>query len=121
MSEKVTNLSEYIAENFGANASYVEGLLNRYTSDPNSVDESWRTFFGDLMAGNASSERGNGQATADSEPQTITAKVEEKQVEITAKKPTTGDLPEAHRVKGESLGVQFQGRYSLGGHDQFLV
>ncbi|CAN5259665.1 multifunctional oxoglutarate decarboxylase/oxoglutarate dehydrogenase thiamine pyrophosphate-binding subunit/dihydrolipoyllysine-residue succinyltransferase subunit [soil metagenome] len=49
MSEKVTNLSEYIAENFGANASYVEGLLSRYRSDPNLVDESWRTFFGDLL------------------------------------------------------------------------
>ena len=38
MNEKVTNLSQYIAENFGANASYVEGLLNRYQSDPNLVD-----------------------------------------------------------------------------------
>ena len=51
MSEKVTNLSEYIADNFGANASYVEGLLNRFQSDPNLVDESWRTFFGDLLNG----------------------------------------------------------------------
>jgi multifunctional 2-oxoglutarate metabolism enzyme len=49
VSDKVTNLSEYIAENFGANASYVEGLLNRYQSDPNLVDESWRTFFSDLI------------------------------------------------------------------------
>lgn len=51
MSEKVTNLSEYITENFGANASYVEGLLSRFQADPNSVDESWRTFFGDLLNG----------------------------------------------------------------------
>jgi hypothetical protein len=34
VSEKTINLSEYIAENFGANASYVEGLLNRFQSDP---------------------------------------------------------------------------------------
>ena len=52
MSEQITNLSEYIAENFGANASYVEGLLARFQSDPNQVDESWRTFFNDLLAGN---------------------------------------------------------------------
>ncbi len=64
MSEKVTNLSEYIAENFGANASYVEGLLNRYKSDPNLVDESWRTYFGDLLNGNAPSEQSNGQTAA---------------------------------------------------------
>lgn len=51
MSERVTNLSEYIAENFGANASYVEGLLSRYKSDPNLVDESWRTFFSELLRG----------------------------------------------------------------------
>ena len=51
MSEKISNLSEYITENFGANASYVEGLLARFQADPNSVDESWQTFFGDLIGG----------------------------------------------------------------------
>ncbi|MEP7211845.1 MAG: multifunctional oxoglutarate decarboxylase/oxoglutarate dehydrogenase thiamine pyrophosphate-binding subunit/dihydrolipoyllysine-residue succinyltransferase subunit [Acidobacteriota bacterium] len=51
MSDTTTNLSEYITENFGANASYVEGLLGRFQSDPNSVDESWRIFFGDLLNG----------------------------------------------------------------------
>ncbi len=52
MSEQITNVSEYIAENFGANASYVEGLLARFRADPNQVDEAWRTFFNDLLAGN---------------------------------------------------------------------
>lgn len=51
MSEKVTNLSEYINENFGANASYVEGLFNRFKSDPTLVDESWRAYFSELMDG----------------------------------------------------------------------
>jgi 2-oxoglutarate dehydrogenase complex dehydrogenase (E1) component-like enzyme len=50
VSEKITNLSEYISEQFGANASYVEGLLNRYKADPNTVDESWREYFGDLLS-----------------------------------------------------------------------
>ncbi len=45
----MTNLSEYINEHFGANAQYVEGLLAKYKADASSVDESWRTFFGDLM------------------------------------------------------------------------
>ncbi|MBA2621839.1 MAG: multifunctional oxoglutarate decarboxylase/oxoglutarate dehydrogenase thiamine pyrophosphate-binding subunit/dihydrolipoyllysine-residue succinyltransferase subunit, partial [Acidobacteria bacterium] len=43
----------YIADNFGANASYVEGLLSRFQTDPNSVDQSWRVYFGDLLNGNA--------------------------------------------------------------------
>ena len=34
MSEKITNISEYIAENFGANASYVEGLLKPLSIRP---------------------------------------------------------------------------------------
>jgi multifunctional 2-oxoglutarate metabolism enzyme len=53
VSEQINNISEYIAENFGANASYVEGLLSRFKSDPNTVDESWRTFFGEMLNGGA--------------------------------------------------------------------
>ncbi|MFN2391909.1 MAG: 2-oxo acid dehydrogenase subunit E2, partial [Pyrinomonadaceae bacterium] len=62
MNKKEANLSEYITENFGANASYVEGLLNRYQSDPNLVDESWRTFFGELLNGGSPLETNNNQA-----------------------------------------------------------
>ncbi|HKG12599.1 MAG TPA: multifunctional oxoglutarate decarboxylase/oxoglutarate dehydrogenase thiamine pyrophosphate-binding subunit/dihydrolipoyllysine-residue succinyltransferase subunit, partial [Pyrinomonadaceae bacterium] len=42
-------LSEIIAENFGANATYVEGLLNRYRSNPSLVDEAWRAYFAELL------------------------------------------------------------------------
>jgi 2-oxoglutarate dehydrogenase E1 component len=45
------NLSEFIAENFGANATYVEGLLSRFRSDPSLVDESWRAYFTELLGG----------------------------------------------------------------------
>jgi len=54
--QKTDNLSEFIAENFGANATYVEGLLNRYKSDPNLVDEAWRNYFGELLNGSQSQE-----------------------------------------------------------------
>ncbi len=47
-----TNLSELIAENFGANATYVEGLLARWQSDPSLVDESWRAYFEELVGPN---------------------------------------------------------------------
>jgi 2-oxoglutarate dehydrogenase E1 component len=67
--QKVTNLSEFITEHFGANASYVEGLLSRYKADPGSVDESWRTYFAEIMNGASPLERGvekgNGRSTTD--------------------------------------------------------
>ncbi|MEK6336775.1 MAG: multifunctional oxoglutarate decarboxylase/oxoglutarate dehydrogenase thiamine pyrophosphate-binding subunit/dihydrolipoyllysine-residue succinyltransferase subunit [Acidobacteriota bacterium] len=44
-----TDYSEFIAENFGANATYVEGLLARWRSDPALVDESWRTYFEEMI------------------------------------------------------------------------
>src|SRR5687768_2517254 len=43
------DLSALIAENFGANATYVEGLLSRFRSNPELVDESWRTYFSELL------------------------------------------------------------------------
>ena len=51
MSENIKNISAFIAENFGANASYVEGLLVRFQADPKSVDESWQAYFGELLNG----------------------------------------------------------------------
>ncbi len=50
MAQQAANdLSEIIAENFGANATYVEGMLSRWRNDPASVDESWRAYFADLL------------------------------------------------------------------------
>ncbi|HZI20424.1 MAG TPA: multifunctional oxoglutarate decarboxylase/oxoglutarate dehydrogenase thiamine pyrophosphate-binding subunit/dihydrolipoyllysine-residue succinyltransferase subunit [Pyrinomonadaceae bacterium] len=64
-----TDLSEIIAENFGANATYVEGLLGRYRSDPALVDESWRAYFAELLGpaagGNGASAHARPHATAD--------------------------------------------------------
>ena len=61
------DLSEIIAENFGANATYVEGLLSRYRSNPALVDEAWRSYFTELLgeepAGDgARGANGNGSA-----------------------------------------------------------
>ncbi|HEY6045334.1 MAG TPA: multifunctional oxoglutarate decarboxylase/oxoglutarate dehydrogenase thiamine pyrophosphate-binding subunit/dihydrolipoyllysine-residue succinyltransferase subunit, partial [Pyrinomonadaceae bacterium] len=53
--ETKTDLSELIAENFGANATYVETLLARWRSDPALVDESWRTYFDELVGANGDS------------------------------------------------------------------
>lgn len=47
-----TDLADIIAENFGANATYVETLLARWRSDPALVDESWRAYFEELVGTN---------------------------------------------------------------------
>ncbi|MBP6003864.1 MAG: multifunctional oxoglutarate decarboxylase/oxoglutarate dehydrogenase thiamine pyrophosphate-binding subunit/dihydrolipoyllysine-residue succinyltransferase subunit [Pyrinomonadaceae bacterium] len=51
MSELNSNLSAFIKESFGTNATYVEGLLERYKSDPMLVDESWQVYFSELLTG----------------------------------------------------------------------
>ena len=58
-----TDLSEIIAENFGANATYVEGLLNRYRSNPSLVDEAWRAYFKELL-GETPAHAGDGARAA---------------------------------------------------------
>ncbi len=75
MSEQITNISEYISENFGANASYVEGLLSRFQADPNSVDESWRAYFGELL--NGGPEDSSPKSQVSSEPAATTVQAEQ--------------------------------------------
>lgn len=65
MSENTTNLSAFIKEAFGSNATYVEGLLDRYKTDPKLVDESWQSYFQDLLNGGTPSvTSSNGLSTA---------------------------------------------------------
>lgn len=117
MSEKVTNISEYIAENFGANASYVEGLLSRYQSDPNSVDDSWRTFFGEMLnggelvsgsgfqvSGSEKSESSNGAAQTEKKEDKKTA--QEKSETPTAKTETAKAKNEPTVKIGEGVEVK---------------
>ena len=56
MNDTITYLTEFIKENFGSNATYVEGLLERYKTDPKLVDESWQTYFSDLLNGTVPAE-----------------------------------------------------------------
>jgi len=39
------DVSEELLAEFGANASYVSDLLNRYRANPSSVDDEWRRYF----------------------------------------------------------------------------
>ena len=67
MSERLNNtdLSQLIAENFGANATYVEGLLSRFRSDPSLVDESWRAYFAELLGNDATAPAARAPEAAD--------------------------------------------------------
>lgn len=42
---------------FAGNATFIEELFERYLSDPQSVDDSWRDFFRDSTAGSGASQR----------------------------------------------------------------
>jgi 2-oxoglutarate decarboxylase len=61
-----TDLSQVIAEEFGANATYVESLFERFRSNPELVDDSWRSYFAELIGDGAgtSQQSGNGAAAA---------------------------------------------------------
>ncbi len=63
--QKKIDLSEMIAEEFGANAEYVQALLERFRSNPELVDDSWRAYFNELIndgspIGQSSGSSGNG-------------------------------------------------------------
>ena len=67
MSENKTNITAFIEEAFGANALYVQALLERYRSDPKLVDESWQTYFSELLNGQ-SPEGPEAEGAKDSSP-----------------------------------------------------
>jgi 2-oxoglutarate dehydrogenase E1 component len=121
-----TDLSELIAENFGANASYVEGLLGRFRSNPDSVDESWRAYFTELLGGDGAaaengrsapatqvrvetsredSAKGGAPAKADSSA-TATAAIAPAVEPVTSK---PGPIPETHAgampIRGAALKI----------------
>lgn len=94
MSEKVSNLTEYINEHFGANASYVEGLYDRFTSDRSLVDDSWRKYFDELLAGEGI------QVTENSLPSAVQPVKPEPQAAVPAK---SSSQPKETKVR---LGVE---------------
>src|SRR5215471_10867959 len=44
-------ISSRIADDFGANATYVEDLLRQFQHNPKSVDEEWGEYFESLVGG----------------------------------------------------------------------
>lgn len=68
------DFSELIAEEFGANATYVQGLLERYRNNPELVDDSWRAYFGELLNnGTVPSDNGRNVALPSTDGQSASA------------------------------------------------
>src|SRR5262249_53047964 len=61
-------IASRIADEFGANATYVEDLLRQFQHNPNSVDEEWGDYFQSLLGG-------NGSVKVESRPDAGTAQV----------------------------------------------
>jgi 2-oxoglutarate dehydrogenase E1 component len=59
-----------IAEEFGANAEYVQGLLERFRTNPDLVDDSWRSYFSEILGDGTGAPQtsGNGVGAATAEP-----------------------------------------------------
>src|SRR5215471_17713935 len=47
-------IASRIADDFGANATYVEDLLRQFQHNPKSVDEEWGEYFESLLGGDES-------------------------------------------------------------------
>src|SRR5262245_15676075 len=47
-------IASRIADDFGANATYVEDLLRQFQHNPNSVDEEWSDYFLSLLGDDGS-------------------------------------------------------------------
>jgi 2-oxoglutarate dehydrogenase E1 component len=101
--QKKSDFSEVIAEEFGANATYVQGLLDRFRSNPELVDDSWRAYFGELVGDGAL------QAQSDNGRATSTDGAAAKPV-ATAPKPVTAPVPidsaaEVTPIRGPALKI----------------
>src|SRR6267378_5156968 len=109
-SANTSDFSEIIAENFGANANYVEGLLSRFRSDPSLVDESWRTYFSELLGDRAD---GNGHSVSEGsgaavlvEPVTSAPKQQSKPATAAAAAPALSEVDiNAVPIRGAALKI----------------
>jgi 2-oxoglutarate dehydrogenase E1 component len=112
-----TDLSEVIAEEFGANATYVQGLLERFRNNPELVDDSWRAYFTELLDGTVAPQpSGNGRVAAAAGTDGETREAVKQAIATPAptpeiKKPTPAPVPvavtdaEAVPIRGAALKI----------------
>ncbi len=107
--QKKIDVSEMIAEEFGANAEYVQTLLERFRSNPNLVDDSWQSYFTSLIGdGAASQPSGNGAkvTSVDSDGAAVVAKKQTAPVEKkSAPAPAVDPSAEVTAIRGPALKI----------------
>jgi 2-oxoglutarate dehydrogenase E1 component len=120
---KKSDLSEIIAEEFGANATYVQGLLDRFRSNPELVDESWRSYFSELDGdGDGAPARvqalpENGkpvEVTRDASSSASAASPARVEPPKVAAAPVTQDVTDAVPIRGSALKIVENMEASLG-------
>src|ERR1051325_895098 len=94
-----TDLSQVIAEEFGANSTYVEGLLERFRSNPELVDDSWRSYFTELIGD------GNGATPVAVVTQATPAAAPAPQPKSVAPTPAPQPEGEATAIRGPALKI----------------
>lgn len=61
---KTQAVLQTLEESFGANASYVESMLDRFLLDPSQIDDSWRSYFEGLVGGKPASNGASSNGSA---------------------------------------------------------
>jgi multifunctional 2-oxoglutarate metabolism enzyme len=90
---KTPAVLQLLEESFGANASYVESMLDRFLTDPSGIDDSWRSYFEGLVGRNGST---NGASTNGSNSAPTATKPAEQKPAATS---TTGNVHPENVVK----------------------
>jgi len=100
-----TELWDAIDREFGTNAIYVGEILQRYVSDPNSVDPEWREYFEELRVASAPAPASQAAPTPQPAQQQATA-VQPAPAQQPAVQPAP-PAPDANRVaiKGPALKI----------------
>jgi 2-oxoglutarate dehydrogenase E1 component len=97
-----TDFSEIIAENFGANATYVETLLARWQSNPALVDESWRSYFEELVGSSGDDASAAKQSLAPSPAEAKSDGAAAKPAKAKPAQPATAPATETTQAAGEA-------------------
>src|SRR5262245_42252778 len=86
-----------IAEEFGANAEYVQGLLERFRTNPDLVDDSWRSYFNEIVGDGAT----DGSQTSGNGAKAVAVEVE-REARATRKEASAAAAPAPQRKPVEA-------------------
>lgn len=95
-------IADIIANDFGANATYVEDLLRQFQHNPNSVGDEWEEYFHSLLGGNGTVKAEAQAASAAASPAPAPSSQKVKPVAQPAESEITG---ERLQIRGPALKI----------------